>query len=244
MKRALVIGGSNGIGLSIALNLPKYEHIYIVDKVEPEIKLTDNMSFKQFDLTSTDYSIFNEYSDIDTLIITAGFGKLELFESINDKNIIDSFFVNTIAPIRIIKHFYQHLNSVNDFYCTILVSIAGLLSSPFYSIYGASKAALCKFIESVNVELEMAGSKNRILNVSPGSIKGTKFNNGSNDIKLTTPLANSILKNMYNKNDLFIPKYDEVYKSVLDRYISDFRKFGRESYNYKVQNRINSKDEK
>jgi NADP-dependent 3-hydroxy acid dehydrogenase YdfG len=56
-----------------------------------------------------------------------------------------------------------------DFYCGIMVSIAGFMSSPFFSVYGATKAALKIFIESVNVELIKSGTSNRILNISPAN---------------------------------------------------------------------------
>ena len=48
-----------------------------------------------------------------------------------------------------------------------MVSIAGFMSSPFFSVYGATKAALKIFIESVNVELERADSPNRLLMSRP-----------------------------------------------------------------------------
>ena len=144
------------------------------------------------------------------------------------------FNVNTIAVIRVIKHFYTKMLSTNDFYCGIMVSIAGFMSSPFFSLYGATKAALKIFIESVNVELEKAGSSNRILNVSPGSIKGTSFNQGKTDLDVTASLANEIIEHVENKDDLFIPKYEEVFKNVLARYHKDFRAEGRHSYDYKL----------
>jgi short-subunit dehydrogenase len=114
-------------------------------------------------------------------------------------------------------------------------SIAGFMSSPLFAIYGATKAALKIFIESVNVELEMAGSSNRILNVSPGSIKGTAFYNKATDLTLTTELATQIIYHLECKDDLFIPQYDEIYKQVLDRYHTDFRAEGRHSYEYKMK---------
>lgn len=237
MKKALVVGGSNGIGLSIVSNLRDYDHIYIVDKTEPDIKLSENMSFEQFDLRSDDFSMFDKYDDIDSLIITAGFGNIGLFEDIEEGMISDLFLVNTISVIRIIKHFYHKLNSKDDFFCVVLSSISGLLSSPYFSVYGATKAALCKFIESVNVELEKSNSINKILNVCPGSIKGTRFYNDKNDIEVTTPLAKEIIDNMLKKNDLFIPQYVEVFRNVLDRYHKDFRTFGRQSYDYKKESK-------
>ena len=244
MKKILVVGGANGIGLSIAKVLASRdttEKVYIIDKapLAEEYKEPKIESY-QFDLTSEDYSILDKFQDIDGLIITAGFGKLALFEDVDEKMIPLYFNVNTIAVIRVIKHFYAKMLSANDFYCGVMVSIAGFMSSPFFSLYGATKAALKIFIESVNVELEKAGSSNRILNVSPGSIKGTSFNQGKTDLDVTASLANEIIEHVENKDDLFIPKFEEVFKEVLARYQKDFRAEGRHSYDYKVSSgRVN-----
>jgi short-subunit dehydrogenase len=142
--------------------------------------------------------------------------------------------VNSTAVMRVIHKFYDRLESSDDFYCGVMVSIAGFMSSPFFSVYGASKAALKIFIESVNVELEKSGSSNRILNVSPGSIKGTSFNQGKTDLSQTTSLAEEIISHLEAKDDLFIPQYEEVFKKVLERYREDFREEGRHSYEYKL----------
>ena len=198
MKKALVVGGANGIGLSIATQLAKrkdYEKIYLVDKVVVSEEFS-NPKFEsiKFNLISDDFSIFNGFKDIDTLMITAGFGKLSLFKDISEQCINNSFSVNSVAPIRIIHHFMDRLTGKGDFLCGVMVSIAGFMSSPFFAVYGATKAALKIFIESVNVELEKGGSTNRILNVSPGSIKGTSFNNGKTDLSVTKDLAKEIIE--------------------------------------------------
>lgn len=238
MKRVLVVGGANGIGLSIAAELAnrsETERVYIVDKAE----LADEYHHEKvqsfvFDLTSDDYSFFDRFSDIDALMITAGFGKLALFKDVDERHIVNSFNVNTIPVLRLIKRFYSKLEAKDDFYCGVMVSIAGFMSSPFFAVYGATKAALKIFIESVNVELEKAGTSNRILNVSPGSIKGTSFTAGKTDLSLTHDLATQIIRHLENKDDIFIPNYDEVFKNVLERYHADFREEGRHSYDYKL----------
>ena len=239
MKRILVVGGANGIGLSIATELALREgteKVYIVDKAPlPEEYRKENIENFEFDLTNSDYSLFDRFTDIDGLIITAGFGRLSLFRDIPEQHIMDSFNVNTIPVMRLIKRFYPKLESGDDFYCAVMVSIAGFMSSPFFAVYGATKAALKIFIESVNVELEKAGSKNRILNVSPGSIKGTSFNAGKTDLSQTRQLAQEIITHTEAKDDLFIPQYDEIFRHVLERYHNDFREEGRHSYDYKVQ---------
>ena len=238
MKRILIVGGANGIGLSIAIQMVKKEtceKVYIVDKVAlaDEYKHFKIESFL-FDLTDADYSFFNQFSDIDALMITAGFGRLALFKDIDEQYIVNSMSVNATAVMRIIHHFYDKLQATEDFYCGVMVSIAGFMSSPFFSVYGASKAALKIFIESVNVELEKSDSTNKILNVSPGNIKGTSFYNGRTDISQTESLADDIILHLEAKDDLFIPQYEEIFKNVLLRYANDFREEGRHSYDYKL----------
>lgn len=239
MRKALVVGGANGIGLSIATELAKREDIekvYILDKaVIAEKYMNPKFEGFQFDLTQENYSIFDKFQDIDTLMITAGFGRLALFKDVDENMIPLSFNVNTIPVMRIIKRFYGKLEAQDDFYCGVMVSIAGFMSSPFFSIYAATKAALKVFIESVNVELLKGGSKNQILNVSPGSLKGTSFTAGKTDLSVTAPMAQAIIAEMEKKNDLFIPQYEEVFKHVLERYHEDFRKEGAHSYEYKVE---------
>jgi short-subunit dehydrogenase len=240
MKRILIVGGANGIGLSLATELAKREEsekIYIVDKAEvaDEYRHAKFETFL-FDLTAEDYSLFDRFTDIDTLFISAGFGHLALFRDISEADIIRYVNVNTLPTLRLIKRFYPQLEGSTDFRCGVMVSIAGFMSSPFLSVYAATKAALKVFIESVNVELIKAGSSNRILNVSPGSIPGTRFDGGTTtDLTLTEPLTRDIIHHLDQKDDLFIPKYDEVFRHVLDRYHSDFRAEGLHSYDYKEQ---------
>ncbi len=238
MRKALVVGGANGIGLAIATELANrenYSKVWIVDKSLVSAEFMHNkFECIQFDLTQSDYSIFNRFDDIDTLMITAGFGKLALFKDLDENYIINSFNVNTIAIIRVLKYFYSKLENLDDFYCGVMVSIAGFMSSPFFSVYAATKAALKIFIESVNVELLKAGTTNQILNVSPGLIRGTSFNQGMTDLSQTAVLAHDIISHLEHKDDLFIPQYEEVFKNVLERYHDDFRAEGVHSYEYKV----------
>ncbi len=238
MRRVLIVGGANGIGLAIAMEFAMREdceRVYIVDKAPlNEEYMNGKIEALEFDLTQNDYSIFCRFDDIDTLMITAGFGKLALFKELDEGYIVNSFNVNTVAVIRILRHFYSKMESQKDFYCGVMVSIAGFMSSPFFSVYAATKAALKVFIESVNVELIQSGSNNRILNVSPGSIKGTSFYQGKTDLSQTAVLARDIISHLEEKDDLFIPQYEDVFKKVLERYHDDFRAEGIHSYEYKL----------
>ena len=246
MRKALVVGGNSGIGLAITLNLLErnYEHVYIVGKDEPQLKdiplnykdlFLQKTTFTKVNLVLEDYKIFNSICDIDTLVITAGFGRVASFDELKEVEITNLIKCNFLSIVRIIKHYYERLKNENPFYCAVMGSIAGHLVSPLFSVYGASKAGLCQAIENLNIELASQGYQNRILDVSPGSLKGTNFNGAGNDINLLFETANSIVEQMYQRNTLYIPQYEEIYKKVLNRYKDDPFEYGMESYEYKLK---------
>lgn len=238
----LVVGGSSGIGLSIVLHLVRrgeVERVYVLDKNPfPKEYELPKVVFATCDLSQGDLSVLDGMKDINALYITAGFGQLKLFQDLNAHYIHDLFAVNTIAPIQIIRYYYDQLLSKEDFTCAVMASIAGRLASPLFSVYSATKAALSKFIEAVNVELDVQGSANRILEVSPGSLKGTSFTGGKTNPELTSALAEEIVDRASRHEELFIPEYEEVFKSVIARYEKDPHQFGVESYWYKKKGRI------
>lgn len=241
MRRALVVGGANGIGLAIATLLAEreeYDRVYIVDKAIVGAEHANSKFHSvQFDLMGEDFSIFDGFQDVDTLVITAGFGRLAHFADVSEEHIVASMAVNSTAVMRIIHHFYSRIAGDKPCYTAVMGSIAGFMSSPLFAVYGASKAALKIFIESINVELEKCGTSNRILHVAPGAIKGTSFYNGATDLDMTRELATQIIDYMERGEDLFIPRYNEVYGEVLERYHKDFRAEGRHSYEYKMKSK-------
>lgn len=237
MSKALVIGGANGIGLAVSLQLCKtHDQVIIIDRAYPRHSLPKNVSFEKENLIISDLAFIDRHLDCDTVFYSAGFGRVDWFENIKDVELTNSFTVNTIMPLKIIQKFMFKLIGTNDFYCGIMVSIAARISSPLFSVYSASKAALFRGIEAINSELAFKDSKNRILEVSPGSIKGTRFNGGENDLSQTDSLAKMIVEAMSVHQELLIPEYDSIFKGVIERYTADPIAFGRSSIEYKLSN--------
>lgn len=82
-------------------------------------------------------------------------------------------------------------------------------------MYAASKAAICRFTESLNIELEEKGVQNRILNVSPASLKGTRFNGNANSLGELSDVADGIYAELMAHNTLFMPDYEKTLKGVI-----------------------------
>ena len=125
--KALVVGGSSGIGLSIALNLvaqQEWDVVYVIDKNPiPKEFFSNKMQYVQMDLVeSVNHQVLNKMDDISALYITAGFGHLKYFQELDYRYIENSFAVNTLAPIEIIRHYYERLLGESPFYCGVMVS--------------------------------------------------------------------------------------------------------------------------
>ncbi len=238
MKKAVVVGGSNGIGLAISKSLSDRGYsINILDIVMPD-KEIDNANYfpcNLLDFNEDLFEIMSKDDDIECLMITAGFGRVTNFEYLHPAEIQNLMQVNATACMKIVRYFYDKLKSKKTFFCGIMGSIAGWVSSPLFSVYAASKAALCRFIESVNIELEVSGTDNRILNVCPGSVSGTRFNGGKNNLTKIEALAEEITNKMFSRTELYIPKYIETFKGVIEQYQNDPHAYGLHSYEYKIR---------
>ena len=243
MSNCIIVGGSNGIGAAFAEQLEKkYKKIYIFDKAKPIIN-NPNIEFIKIDLSKDS---LEQYSNIinscNTLIITAGFGRVDFFNNINIPEIDKIIKVNLISTINLIKLFFSNLEGNQKVHCLVMGSLAGELSSPLFSVYSATKAGVNRFIESINIELEKQGSNNRILNVMPISFNGSSFTGKKTNLDSLRKLANDCLERMYNQETIFIPDYEKTCKSILERYRKNPHSFGLSSYDYKMNNnRINNK---
>ena len=241
LKKAVVIGGSNGIGLAIVIKLVSEGYfVEILDREEPEEGMITAGSYEYHfcDLLylNEEYisSIASDKS-VEVLMITAGFGRICEFEYMHTAEIKNMMTVNSTSTIEILRLFYDRIKSDDKFYCGVMGSIAGLLSSPEASVYSASKAAVCRFIESVNIELEASGTSNRILNVSPSTFKGSKFYGGDNRLELLEPLASKIVSKLFSSTELYIPQYKKIFKGVIESYQADPHEYGFHSYQYKKE---------
>ncbi len=240
MSKALVIGGSNGIGLAVSLEFASRGYnIVILDRTEPDSLINRTEGKYEYipcdllDFDEAQFSSLAEDMDIDAVMVTAGFGRCAEFEFLHLGEVEKLLRVNAESALKIAKIFYPRIKSKNEFKFGIMCSIAGIVSSPGFSVYAAGKAAVYRFCESVNAELSSDGFANRILCVSPGSIKGSRFSGGKNDIEALESLAKQIVSSLFDGRDALIPDYEEIYRGVIERYRNDSVGFGVESLSYK-----------
>lgn len=237
MKKAVVIGGSNGIGLAVVSNLmSRGYHVCIMDICEPK-NVNGDFSYIPCNLLELDNDIITSQAndpDVGILMITAGIGRVADFEYLHTAEIEKLLKIDVVSTVQIVRLFYDRIKNKKPFYCGIMGSIAGMVSSPMFSVYAAAKAAVCRFIESINIELEVAGVQNRILNISPLSIKGTGFYGGETDLPQLEGFANEIVERLLSSCELYLPQ-EELELSIIDRYQKDPHGYGMHSYQYKIE---------
>ena len=235
IQNAVVIGGTSGLGRSIAEALATNGvQVKVFGRSLPETA-PENIEYQPLNLLSGDFSPLEECRDTDALIYAAGLGRIAPFDQLTEGEITALFRTNAESFARVLHMFQPRLLEKKDFFCAVIGSIAGLISSPMFAAYGASKAAVSSLCESVNAELIAQGSANRVLNVSPGALKGTRFYGGEDQPEMTAGLAEEIIDRMLNRETLFIPNYEETYKGVIERYHADPEAFGVQSWNYKME---------
>lgn len=237
MKKAVVIGGSNGIGLAVAVDLMhRGYHVCVMDLCEPTSQI-GNYSFVRCNLLELDSDLITLQAsdpDVELLMITAGIGRVADFEYLHTSEIDKLLRIDAVSTIQIIRLFYDRIKSEKPFYCGIMGSIAGMVSSPMFSVYAAAKAAIFRFVESINIELEMSGVQNRVLNVSPLSVKGTSFNGGETDLSQISDLASGIVDRLLSSSELYLPQ-EELEQNIMERYQKDPHEYGLHSYKYKKE---------
>ena len=239
MKKAVIVGGSNGIGVAIGKAL--IDRGYFLEICDCDIPKEGILNQHYYNYNYCDLLYFNENmfyelshdSDVEILMITAGIGRIADFQYHHTAEIQKMFTVNTVSTIKIFRIFYDRICSQEQFYAGVIGSISGWLSSPAATVYSASKAGIVRFVESVNIELEVSTTQNRILDVSPASFRGSRFYGGKNNIAMLSPFADEILSSLFERKTCFIPRYSETFKDVLERYHDNPHDYGLHSYQYK-----------
>ena len=67
----------------------------------------------------------------------------------------------------------------------------------------------------------------------PSAFKGSRFEGGNNDLVLLEPLAKEIKKLLFERQTLYIPEYERLFKDILKKEYEDPHAYGLHSYEYK-----------
>ena len=186
-QRAIVVGASRGIGLGMVRELLLQQWSVIatlrdITRVPDDLKqllaeYPDQLELAELDLSHLDTAnmITSKYSEgsIDLLLVSAGIAGPEhqRVEQSQPNEIVDLFWVNSIAPVTIARKFLPLMkaNSLIAFMSSRMGSVA-LNDDGSMELYRASKAALNSisrgFAQNEAIPLNIG-----VLNLHPGWVQ-------------------------------------------------------------------------
>ena len=177
MKSALVTGGSSGIGLAIARALREddYELTLAARRPEPlEKAATELGAFSvAANLGDADECVrvvaahAERYGGMNVLVNSAGLGIGGNIAALDTKKITLQLDVNLLGTLVVTREALPLLRASRGQIIT-LASIAGTIPTPGLAVYGATKAALIAFTNSLNREEAEHGV--RATAISPGFV--------------------------------------------------------------------------
>ncbi len=181
MRRAIVTGGSRGIGREIVAVL-KAAGFDVVAPSRQELDLLSDASIDGF--------VSSLRGEVHALVNNAGINRISDVLEMTDKDLKETFQTNYFAPVRLIRAVTPLMGNGGNI--VNISSIWGTVTRKGRASYSASKAALDSFTRSCAVEL---ASKNVLVNsLAPGYIE-TELTSSNNtpsemeEIKKKIPLC-------------------------------------------------------
>lgn len=178
-KRALVTGGSSGIGLEIARELRARgarvvitgRRAAVVDKAVEELRSSGDVTGIAADVTTTEgrerslSGALKALGGLDILVNNAGGVRAGRLEMISEDEIRQMVEVNLTAPILLTRAALPALKQSGEAIVVNVSSGIGLVGMAFYTPYAAVKAGIAHFGEALRREL--AGEGVSVLTVYP-----------------------------------------------------------------------------
>ena len=177
MRSALVTGGSSGLGLALARMLRDegYELSLVARRPEPLEEASNELGALAVpaNLGDADECIrvvaahAERFGGMNVLVNSAGLGIGGNIAGLETKKIALQLDVNLFGPLVVTREALPLLRASRGHVFT-LASIAGTIPTPGLAVYGATKAALIAFTNSLNREEAEHGV--RATAISPGFV--------------------------------------------------------------------------
>lgn len=186
--KALITGGSSGIGRDMAIYLSKLGYnVILVSKDENKLKSVSKSikgsSYYVYDISSKEECIrlYNKVKseNIELLINNAGFGKFGEFNEISLEDELNMIDVNIKGVHILTKLFLNDFIKRDSGYILNVASSAAFEPGPLMATYYSTKAYVLRLTTSIYEELRRKKSNVHVSVFCPGPVR-TNFNNVAN----------------------------------------------------------------
>ena len=184
----LVTGASSGIGAAVArmfadegyrvvLAARRIDHLEaIADEIRTgggQAAAVQTDLFQYGEIQRLVASTLSQFGQLDVLVNNAGFGRLKWLEQLDPVDDIQAQLqINLVATILVAREVLPHMIERRSGHIINMASLGGLIASPTYTIYSASKFGVRGFTETLRREVGIYGIK--VTGVYPGGVK-TEF---------------------------------------------------------------------
>ena len=199
MKNILLIGGSYGIGSSLAQIMANDNHVTIASRTKPDNAL-DNVNYITFDASKDEIDLDLLPETIDGFVYFPGSINLRPFKGLSIDSFKQDFDINVLSLIKVLKSILPKLNSSNSPSLVFLSTVAVSQGMPFHSSVATAKAAIEGLAKSLAAEY---APKMRVNVIAP-SIVDTPLANRflNNETKIQKSAEKRPLNRVGNKEDI------------------------------------------
>ena len=217
-KTVLITGASSGIGehtaykvaskgANLILCARRWDKLKEVKKVCEELG-SESVLIHPVDIANPDSIdtlldfLKKQKIQVDVLINNAGFGHSQSFMSLDFQIVKDLFFVNVIGLMYLTQQIAILMLEQPAGQIINVASLAGKVSTPNYTAYGATKGAVISFSNALRLELKPFNIQVTTVNFGPVDTpffdqieKSRRENAENNPFTLTAPAAGAIVTN-------------------------------------------------
>ena len=141
MKNILLIGGSYGIGSSLAQILAENNQVIIASRSKPENDL-NNVKHITFDASNDEIDLNQLPETIDGFVYFPGSINLRPFKGLSIDSFKQDLEINVISLIKVLKSILPKLNTSDNPSLVFLSTVAVSQGMPFHSSVATAKGAI------------------------------------------------------------------------------------------------------
>ena len=167
----LLVGGSKGIGLSLAKKLSEVGHqVTVLSRSVESLAGLENVTHHPCDITQ-ETPDFLAIDTVDGLVYLPGTVNLKAFPQLKMEDYLQDFSINFLGAVKAINHYLPALVKSGHGSIVLMSTVAVEKGLPFHCSVSAAKGAVTAFMRSLAAEL---APKVRVNAVAP-SLTETKL---------------------------------------------------------------------